>query len=131
MRTDSPEDRLLHLIKGKSGKKNAAVSDMSKKIFMKNRALRPLFSGVVNKILVVMMVLLGAYLAYSFLFPVRGGMDYLIEEAGVSPEIKDIIGEEAESVRPLIEDYSVYAREIAGKERTATPARPPTRPPFV
>jgi hypothetical protein len=123
MRTDSPEDRLLHLIRGKSsGKKKVLVSDVSKKILMKNKALKPLFSGAVNKILVIILVFLGAYLAYSLLFPVRGGMDYLIEGAEISQEIEDIIGKGAGSVRPPgVEDYSVYAKGIAGKKLFSAP----------
>ena len=81
MRSDSPEDRLLHLIKGKYKKKSDAAqvqktlgqksisSELTKKVFLESKVLKPSHLNPVNQILVIILVTLLMYLAYSLLFP--------------------------------------------------------------
>lgn len=118
MHTDSPEDRLLGLIKGKHRKN----PDIKKEIFVKNKALRPLFSDSVNAVLIIMSILLAGYLGYNFLFPVHRNVDRLIESAGTSPLVRDIIEKETASLEPPAEDYSAYSKVIKERELFTAPA---------
>jgi len=129
MRTDSPEDRLLRLIKGKyrgNGLKKAplaeaketAITGVSKKIFLQNKALKPIFSDSVNRILVIILIVLAAYLAYSFIFPPYKGMNYFAENMkGASGSVDRTQGSSAAS---RVQDYSVYSKAI-GRDLFSTP----------
>lgn len=137
MRTDSPEDRLLHLIKGKYKKKiegeapssskakDTLLTEASKKIFMKNKALRPLFSDSINRILVIVMISLAGYLGYSLLFPAYRNIGYFSERSKTleSPReaSSDIFEEDRAPVSPERESYSAYSRAIQGKKLFSAP----------
>lgn len=134
MRTDSPEDRLLRLIKGKykkktdtgkptrSSGKDAFLTDVSKKIFLKNRIFQPLFSDSVNRILVIILIGLAGYLIYSLVFPVHRNIDYYTEGAEIAPASHADAGrEESPSFAAEAKDYSAYAEAIKGKELFTAP----------
>jgi hypothetical protein len=132
MRTDSPEDRLLRLIKGKYGKKSetgqapkapgeAFITEASKKIFLKNKALRPIFSDSVNRFLILILILLAGYLAYSFLFPAHRDIDRFVEIKAPEPQAADIRGGGPVPAGDRAEDYAVYSRAIQGKNLFTAP----------
>ena len=133
MPAESPEDRLLSLIKGKykrterrsseprPGSKDTLLSDMSKKIFVKNKALRPLFSDSVNRMLAIVLILLAGYLGYSILFPVHRRVDKYLEKAGISTEAIDIIERGSEPLRPETQSYAHYSKAIRGKKLFSAP----------
>ena len=133
MPAESPEDRLLSLIKGKykkkdmkldeprPGSKDTLLSDMSKKMFVENKALRPIFSDSVNRILVIVLILLTRYLGYSILFPVHRRVDLYLENAGISTEAMDIVKRSSEPLRSETQSYAQYSKAIKGKRLFSAP----------
>ena len=81
MKKDSPEDRLLRLIKGKYRKKEtpkepaaaptvdrSVSTEITKKIFLENKILKPSFLKPATKVLATLLVIAGIYVLNSFLF---------------------------------------------------------------
>jgi len=130
---DSPEDRLLRLIKGKYRRRTEAkeasrevqkdtlLTDVSKKIFMQNKALRPLFSDSVNRVLAVILIILAGYLGYSLLFPSYRDLSRFIESGQVTSEGRERPAEDSASVSRGAEDFSVYSQAIRGKDLFSVP----------
>ena len=130
MPTDSPEDRLLSLIKGKykNGRKNQpsaqgsggeALAEAGKKIFLKNKGMRAIFSDSINRILAIVLMILLGYLGYSLVFPAYRNIDLGGNDAfrpGESgPERKSALA------APVAEDYSTYSRAIGGRSLFSAP----------
>ena len=114
MRIDSPEDRLLRLIKGKyrkktesgeSAKKGDAASfstEITKKVFLKSKILKPPFLNALNRVFIGVFVILTVYLAYSLLFPAEKDADSLIKQKTGSAVPG--AGREEEALLPGAED---------------------------
>lgn len=133
MRTDSsPEDRLLRLIKGKykgkgetggnsrAAQKESLLTDVSKKILLENKALRPLFSDSANRVLVFILIGLVAYLAYNLLFPALD-LDNIIGKSRPGEERSGAVRAEGVDASPRIEDYDVYAKLLKNRELFSAP----------
>ncbi|MCQ9207476.1 MAG: hypothetical protein NG740_06335 [Omnitrophica bacterium] len=128
----SPEDRLLRLIKGKykgraeavgnsrAARKESLLTDVSKKILLENKALRPLFSDSVNKIFVFVLIGLVAYLAYNLLFPPID-LDSIIGESRPAQDPARAVKVEGAGVSPRIEDYAVYAKMLRNRKLFSAP----------
>ena len=135
MRTDSPEDRLLRLIKGKYKKKEPGattgqgrpatntesfLTDVSKKIFLKNKRVKVLFSDTVNKVLVGILIAVGLYFAYSLLFPAERNIEYIIRKEEAAP-VDTAVAERGEPLARYVDDYSVYSRRIGNRDLFTAP----------
>ena len=112
MHTDSPEDRLLRLIKGKH-KKKRDIKQISP-------ALKPSFLKPVNKILTAILIALSGYFIYSLSFPVQKDIDSSIKGREIESSTVDIEQKE-EAVSSYTKDYSAYLEEIGGKKLFGPP----------
>jgi|GEM_PF-2827638 len=133
MRKDSPEDRLLHLIKGKRNKEKevegepqeAPVAEKSiltkatKQIFLKNKLISPTLLTPINKILITVLVIAAIYFAHTFFSaPYYRDMGVLLAGgAALAPGV--IPGGKAKAAGEI--DYSTYSRDIRGKELFSAP----------
>jgi len=130
MNQDSPEDRLLRLIKKDTSpnrengihkavfaRKGAFFTDLGRKIFLKRKVFKPSFFNPINKTLPVILVVLLAYLVYSFLFVPQKNMKPVTQKEKTLTA-KDETGIEAKKPQTAahVEDYSVYSKAIKGKE---------------
>ena len=128
MRADSPEDRLLRLIKGKHQKSDAkeissfdkkpSFALFAKKIFLKSKIFKPSFLKSINKALAATLIILVIYFVSGFLIPPYKNIGYIIQEEGASP-----VGTvpEEKPISSRVEDYSVYSKSIEGKELFSAP----------
>ena len=133
MRMDSPEDKLLRLIKGKYKKKSDAkqttvalsrksfITEIAKKIFLKNKIFKPSFLKSINGILIAILILLLIYLVYIFLSNPYKDLIPIAQEKEVSSINKDIISQEKPVLQPA-KDYLVGLRQIKDQELFGAPS---------
>lgn len=137
MQMDSPEDRLLRLIKGKYKKKGDIrqappgvrkpfLTGFIRNIFLKNKIFKPSFLKPINNILLAILIALSGYLAYTLLFSVEKDIDSLIEERSIEPK-RIVIKPEEKSLSPQVADYSDYLKEMKGKKLFSPPPKKPGR----
>lgn len=135
MRPDSPEDRLLRLIKGvkprpkgdtgktvaSSGKEPFLAAFISK-IFLKSRIFKPSFLSSANKILPIILAIISVYLIYSFLFMPRRDIKTIAgQKEGLPRDIQASLGSQETALLPQREEYSAYSKEMEGKELFTAP----------
>jgi len=134
MRADSPEDRLLRLIKGvKPGRKGntgktapsgeeSFLTALANKVFLKSKIFKPSFLNSLNKILPAVIAILLIYFIYNLLFIPRRDISLITGrgegpaagvQAGIEPQESDFL--------PQREEYSVYSKEMKGKELFTAP----------
>ncbi|MFH1593485.1 MAG: hypothetical protein ABID09_02170 [Candidatus Omnitrophota bacterium] len=126
MRSDSPEDRLLRLIKGKYKKKGdtettvpveekrSILTEATKTLFLNNKIFKPSFFRSANKILAAILILAIIYLVNNFISSPYKDAD----TAGSDGDISDV-DNDMRAARPVAAgpgDYSKYKKEIIGKE---------------
>lgn len=123
MGTDSPEERLLRLIKGKSSKKDGiresahidkgpGLSEWFKKTLTDSRIFNPSFLKVINKALAAVLLILVLCGVYSLLASAN-------RDAGFIGRQKEKPYSETASAgqdEPKQKDYSLYSSQIQGKQ---------------
>jgi len=130
MKAESPEDRLLRLIKGKyktDKGKNAPPPQVSKKpkqdtpvtrmkdLFLKVGFLKPSFLRAINKGFIVILVILLGYIFYLLIFPADNNLEQLLEEQGIQTRYpKERSG--GDISQPVSTEYTKYAKEISGRK---------------
>jgi len=131
---DSPEERLLRLIKGKRKKdtkealppaesrpgKKLIVEGIIKKIFIKNKLLKSSFLMPVNRILIAALIILFGYFVYSIIFATQKDAGSAAGERDAAPSAKDALSAE-KPVPPEPKDYSDYSKAIGKKLLFAPP----------
>ncbi|MBL7156745.1 MAG: hypothetical protein ISS92_01140 [Candidatus Omnitrophica bacterium] len=132
MRPDSPEDRLLHLIKGKykkrsdTGEATPAVAQKSlfteavKKIFLKNKIFKPVFLKPINRILVAVLIIASIYFLDSFLYSPYKDIGSIVPP-GETGRVGTDLAPPERPVSPHVKDYSTYSRQIKGKNLFSAP----------
>ena len=124
MKTDSPEDRLLRLIKGKhktkeslegpcKAKRTFPALDSFRKLIRGKIALRPSSLASVNKTLSIILTLLAIYFIYNLFYIKSKDIDSAISKIEASKAVVD--AESKETALPKAEDYSFYSKDIGGK----------------
>lgn len=126
MRTDSPEDRLLKLIKGKGKKREdqeakeasaapSLLADSFNKAILASKLLKPAFLASVNKALLAILIMMAAYLIWSFSFvkvkdigPSLSGVQAPVAAFTEAPRDKAGL--------PKSKDYAFYSKDIGGKK---------------
>ncbi|MFH1381145.1 MAG: hypothetical protein ABIH57_03130 [Candidatus Omnitrophota bacterium] len=132
MRVDSPEDRLLRLIKGKHKKKDDSAGQQeqgrnksflkgaTKKFFLKNKIFKPSFLKIINRILVIVFIAALIYFVDIFFFNSHKDAVLRIFDGGI-PYVKDDSTVEDESLAPKKESFSSFLKDIQGKELFTAP----------
>jgi hypothetical protein len=123
MKIDSPEDRLLNLIKGKHKQKTERdKSSPQAEKPLPEKAVKsklpgidignPSFLNPVNKVLLVILVLLSIYFVSTFLYTPYESLDTITERGNTSRSYS------VPPVKPeemIVEDYSVYGDKISAR----------------
>lgn len=129
MQTDSPEDRLLRLIKGKYRKKSDSVAASSArqpfflkallvKVFRANKPVKSDIIKSVNMVLFFAVVILSLYLLLSVIAPLGRDSNGKIAYNDLVSDINSGITTREESGNkstPAV-DYSIYEEIVAGKD---------------
>lgn len=129
MPADSPEERLLRLIKGehkkdrpkvkRSFQKGPAAGESLKISILKNRLLKNLLlKPATNIALIIVLAILSGYFIYNLFIGVKD-VDFLIKEKGSIPA--GDTGPQEEFALPKTEDYSVYKEKIQDKQLFSAP----------
>jgi len=138
MHRDSPEERLLKLIKRKGRKgseikehrgankpvekeavrspqKESVLAEAMKNVFVRNKVVKVSFLKPVNRSLVIVSILLLLYFAYSIIFLTQTDLGVLVNEPVPAADDGDA-GLEENGILQDIPDYTEYSRDIHGKQ---------------
>jgi len=124
---ESPEEKLLRLIKGEKNQKeeaapenkiasnnnNSLISDFAKKIFLNNKILKQATLKPINGVLFTMLFLSVAYLIYSFIFETPKSTNNRLERAvqlSVKEKPKD---KETQGLK--IKNYEEYEKDMSNR----------------
>lgn len=131
MPVNSPEDRLLRLIRGKHKKKGddgstdaggnkSFVKDAAKKFFLKNKAFKPSFLKIANRILIVAFIVAAIYFVDAFFFTSHKDIGSDLGDGEILYDKDGLLTSEETDV-PKKESFSSFLKDIQGKDLFSAP----------
>lgn len=135
MQRESPEERLLRLIKGdhkrgqrqrdsirqpSSGSENITLARFINKIFIKSKIFKPSFLKPVNTILTVLLVISLGYLIYIFLSQTGQDVSNFTQESIEFPAEADTKLQRGPTLS-YVPNYIFYSKKIGQKELFSPP----------
>ena len=133
MKTESPEDRLLNLIKGKYRKKpegkeafrageKTFLRGLAKKAFLQNKFFKSAATlRSLNRGLIVLLVILLGYLSYTSIINLQRNIDSFVVIKGDAEPPKIDVGTKEDKGGSEARDFAVHSKALGGKNLFSAP----------